>query len=146
MKDINTILKKGYYTALNGNIVINGNAVPVYDQFVTLGEDPDLYVIITAMVGNDRSTKNSSDTLTSIQFAIYNRFAGNTTTTNVNSIANQIFTLTDKIQFPTIQVTRRNLEIDTTQSGGDLSTTASNSTNQYRVVERYLTFSHKIFQ
>lgn len=65
MRDINTSLLTAYYNAINA---LN---IPVYE-----GEEPDdvkdkIYAVISDVINIESSTKNSSDTNTTIQISVH---------------------------------------------------------------------------
>lgn len=70
MRDVNTALSKAYKAAYAG-ITYNSVAIPAYYGSLPDNINPDNYIVYGQVINNDLSTKNSSDTYTSMQTDIY---------------------------------------------------------------------------
>lgn len=86
MKDINSALLQAYYTA------ISAIPLPVYE-----GEEPDdikdrIYVVLSDVTSNEKSTKNSSDLTATIQVSIHSWEYKYNNSKTLNTAVDQIFT------------------------------------------------------
>jgi hypothetical protein len=84
MRDVNSDITQAYYE------VINNLNIPVYQ-----GEEPDnvkdkIYVVISAISSNEKSTKNSSDMELTIQLTINSWDYKYNNTKSLNTAVNQI--------------------------------------------------------
>ena len=142
MRDINGELKKSYFDNLGGNIVVNGNVVPVYSGQVPSGNGPDNYVLFNLItnIGFNDDVTNYTDT--AMQLMIVTKALLNNDGTACDSIADQIFGLIYNGPLPeVIQIT--NGQVVNTVLKNDLTT--NNLTDGLKkIVQRILIFGHKI--
>jgi len=52
-KDPERVFREGVYNALNGNVLYNGTAVPVYDEFAS-DTAPNLFIVLGNQYADDR--------------------------------------------------------------------------------------------
>lgn len=70
-EDIFYALTVAYRSALNGNITIDGNIVPIYGATKQISSNANVYVLIQAQSSADSSTKVTTDSSTLVQISIY---------------------------------------------------------------------------
>jgi len=136
MKDINYPLRKAYFAALQAT------GLPVYYQQLPNNINPENYIVFRSINSNDASTKNSSDTLTTITVEIHTLKDIMNPGLDADNIAGQVYTYIYAIsQFV--------LAMDAMQM---VSTEMSNDTvqnfqlnNQQAYISRFITFRHNIF-
>lgn len=57
--ELSTAIRTGYFEALNGNIIVNGNVVKLYDTYATPQNETEYpYVILSTQVDNQREQKH----------------------------------------------------------------------------------------
>ena len=138
MIDLNYSIRVAYYSALSG---ITG--VPVYYQSVPNDVSPQNYIVFRSITNNEASTKNSSDTNTTVTVEIHTFQDVNNPGLNNDTIARDVYNrIYANGQF--------NLTIDggqivhTMLSSDDTQDFVMNGGRAY--ISRFITFKHKIFQ
>lgn len=142
MKDVNKALRKKYYELLNGSLNIENDPVPVYYKYLPNNIDKPYYVIIRTVSNTEISTKQLSNTDTSIQLGIYTKDTVANPGSYADDIAGQIYT----IIYPTPQSTidlEPDFQVAVTKLDNDISPDAIQSNNAV-FVNRFITFAHKI--
>lgn len=119
MTDVNTPLLKAYYDALKTL------GYPVYE-----GEEPDnvtdkAYIVISDVNNTDASTKNSSDTNSTIQIAINTWELKYNTAKTVNTVAAAVFSVIKPtpnhvLTIPGMQMLNLSVQTDRTIRDGQL--------------------------
>lgn len=92
MKSVNYALRKAYITGLNG-LTVNGQAVPVYYLQAPESSTAANYIILTEVTNVDESTKNSSDTNTSMQLRIETWAEGGNAGKMADDIADAVYAI-----------------------------------------------------
>lgn len=69
MKDVGYSLRKAYYTKLNGAVVINSVAVPVYDNIPNRASYP--YIQVSNVSVSDQSTKSNFNSNCVVTVEVY---------------------------------------------------------------------------
>lgn len=143
MKDVNSAIRKKYFELLSGNLLIDGNPVPVYSDYLPSTLQVSYYLVIQVISNTSIPTKTSHITNTLVQFSIITK----DTTANPGKIrdiiAGQIYFIVypkpnSKISLePDFQVVFQNLEGDNNFSPLQTDTAI--------FLNRYITFSHKIY-
>lgn len=137
MKEVNLQLRQAYYALINGHITVNGEAIPLFylqvpDQY------HDLYIVINSMNSADAGgAKCALVTDSAIQFTIFTRLERNSGY-EADLIASQLFELIFPNQQTIIPGTL-SIELVNDNVIGSLDAAANK-----QVVERILTFNHKI--
>lgn len=137
MKNVNLTLRQAYHALIANNITLNGDVVPLFflqvpDQYY------DFYIVINSIGSTDAgSSKCGLLTDSNIQFTIYSRLERNSGY-EVDLIADQLFTLV----FPSSStIIPGTLSIELVN---DIVTGGLDASSNKQVVERVLTFNHKI--
>jgi hypothetical protein len=141
MKDINKQLRKAYYDALQG-ITYNSQPVPVHYNEIPTDDYPEFYIVFSGINSTDNSTKHSSDTSTNIQVGIYTQKDVSNTGDAADVIAEQVFA--NIYPNPDFRLTVAGAQVLNTQLVTDRTTEVSMS-NQLKLVDRILVFSHRIY-
>lgn len=127
-----------------------GNDVPFYDKNISLGQNPELYVIYQGQTNIGRKTFQSLDFVSRIQFVIYHKTLS-ADSIEVDNIAEQIGQLVQpdamNIMIAPLgfQVTTTTLSKDFDSSGIDSTNTAQNTGASKFIYERLLEYTHNIF-
>lgn len=144
MKDVNSALRKKYFELLNGHLVIDGQAIPVYSDYIPNVINADCYLIVSIVSSSTAiATKTSHITDTSVQFGIFTKDTVANPGKKRDDIAGQIYSIVfpkpnSKIDLePEFQVVFMNLENDNNLS--------ALRTDNAVYLNRYITFSHKIY-
>lgn len=90
MRDSGTQLRRAYYTALNGNITIDGNDVPVYDGKVEDPKSDEVYILFMDQTDQDKSSKSHFAVETTITIDIKQRLKATVSREDIEDVANQI--------------------------------------------------------
>lgn len=140
MKNVTGAIRKKYYELLNGNLIVDGNPVPVYWKYIPSVISAPYYVLITTVSNRDRSTMQSSNTDTSVRLGIYTRDTTANPGSAADTIADQIFA----IIYPTPQSTidlSPDFQVSVLKQEGDDSPDAF-QTDDAIFINRFITFGH----
>ena len=136
MTDVNTPLEKAYYAALKDLTTY------VYNGQLPDNISPDEYIIFRSITSNDQSTKNSSDTLTSVTIEIHTVKDKINQTVEGNSLAAKVFQAI--YPNPQFNLTLDGIKMINTKLSND-RTDEYRMSNQKCFISRYITFEHLIF-
>lgn len=143
MKDVNGAIRKKYFELLNGHLAVDGSSIPVYSDYLPNVIAADCYVVITVISNSSIATKTSHITDTSVQIGIFTKDTVANPGQKRDDIAGQIYSTiypksNSKISLePDFQVVFMNLDNDNNLSPFQTDTAV--------YLNRYLTFSHKIY-
>lgn len=143
MRDVSGPIRKKYFELLNGVLLINSNLVPVYDDYIPNTVATPWYVIIEVTSDVEIPTKTSVISDTSVQLSIFTKDTTANSGRAVDSIAGQVYdiiypTQNSKISLePEFQVVFMNRSNDTRLR--------ALQTNNAIFINRFITFSHKIY-
>lgn len=142
MTDSNLPLRKAYLLALSG-ITFNSLAVPVF-----YGEAPATnaavnYIVFGQITSNDASTKNSSDTSTSIQVGIHTFSEKTNSGDAADLIAAQVLTALYPNKQARLTITA--MQCVTTEMVNDV-VQEFNPQGDRKYVSRFITFRHNVYQ
>ncbi len=93
MQDINTPLRRAYYSLLAGNIVVDGVAVPVRYGMLAQGEQKNNYIIIQKVQSTGFNGDTTNFTTTRVSFLIVTKAEKNNSGANADDIASQLYQL-----------------------------------------------------
>lgn len=145
MVNINTELRRSYFSLLAGNILINSQSIPIYYAQAPISNppgNPSYYVLISTIFNSGFNDDRFNYTNTSVQLMIVTKEYQNNSGSIADDIAGQIFCLiipapaAKEVQITSGYVAGIRLENDVIQ--------ASLTDGQKKVVNRVLTFGHKI--
>ncbi len=144
MKDVNYPLRKVYYAALNGNITYNSTLVRSFYQKAPDNITDSYYIVFAGITNNDVSSKQKSDTETSIRVTIHTHETKYNDGRAADDIARQIFNLVypDKLNRPDLSAD--GLQIVNTRLQSDFPINYSVQGAQ-EYIDRVLTFVHRIY-
>jgi hypothetical protein len=98
MNDGGQAVRKGFYSALNGHITIEGSPIPIVDEKLDLGiTDHDLYMLIGGQQANAANTKSTWGKEVDLNITVVNRRKATNSKTIIEDIADQML----QILFPT---------------------------------------------
>lgn len=142
MLNINTELRQAYYALLNGNVLLNSTAVPVYFGQAPMGMQPDTYILIQGISSTNFNADCNSFTDTNIVIYIVTKRFQNNSGLDAEDIAGQIFSLvypspTDQL----VQITNGN--VINTKLANDIEITGLTD-GQKQIINRVITFDHTI--
>lgn len=90
MMDSGTQLRRAYYTALNGNLTVNGGPVPVFDGKVEGSITNDVYVLFTQQDSTSKNSMSHFAVETIIGIDIKQRIPSSVSNEDIEDVANQI--------------------------------------------------------
>ena len=136
MRDINYPLRKAYYAALQAT------GLPVYYQSLPNNINPENYIVFRSINSNDASTKNSSDTSTTITVEIHTLKDIMNPGIDADNIAGDVYTYIYAISnfvlpMDEMQMVSTELSNDTVQN--------FQLNNQQAYISRFITFRHNVF-
>lgn len=98
MNDAGQAVRKGFYTALNGNITIEGAPIPIVDEKLDLDiTEHDLYMLIGGQQANAANTKSTWAKEVDLNITVVNRRKSTNSKTIIENIADQML----RVLFPT---------------------------------------------
>lgn len=138
MNDINTPLLKVYFNALSGL------PYPVYE-----GEEPDdltdqVYIVISDVNSTEASTKNTSDTSSSIQIAIHTWEEKYNTSLSVNTAAGLVFAAIKPTSNSVLDMTADNMQMLNLRVTNDRVDRLVELAGR-KYISRYIIFQQDIF-
>jgi len=143
MNDPGEALRKGYYTALNGNITVNSANVPVYDRVPNNIGYP--FIKLSTQTTTDISDKTAFMTNNTIVIDIVTGYDGNDGgKADSDDIANQVLGLIRTRSSGYIDLTADGFNIVTTTL--DSSNTIEENKDTHYIYRRVLTFRHIIHE
>jgi hypothetical protein len=145
MIDTKLPLRRAYYSMLNGNITSNGNNVPVYDDVIKLGDETNLYILLSSQTSNDDSTLCCFASTDTMLLDIVYKAQGRTNKQVVDTIANQIFSLILPSVAGNGLPEQPEIEIYHPRVESDSYVTMTLGASQ-QIVRRLITFTHRIKQ
>lgn len=146
MKSTSYEIRKEYIRLLSGQIVLSGSsaAIPVYNQQVPNGANPENYVLVSAQNATGRNTKSSFNTDSAVTLSVITRKPGNNDGRAADEIGDAIMGIVyptpvgSVIECQSFQVTSTELVNDRTLEEYD--------DGQMKVIERIIIFQHKTSQ
>ena len=136
MKDVNYPLRKAYFAALQAV------GLPVYYQSLPNNLHPENYIIFRGITSNDASTKNSSDTSTSMVVEIHTLKDITNPGLDADNIANSVFNYIYNISQFVLPMYQ--MQMVSTQMQFDRVDNIQLN-HQQAYVSRFITFQHDIF-
>lgn len=136
MIDVNYPLRKAYYNALQAT------GLPVYYQSLPNNVSPDDYIVFRSINSGDASTKNSSDTSTTITVEIHTSQDVINRGKRADDIANEIYGYVYAISQFVLPMDGMQMVNTTVQS--DIAQNFVLN-NQKTYIARFITFRHNIF-
>lgn len=143
MKSVNFPLRKIYYAAF-ASISYNSTAIKSYYQKAPDDITDQDYIVYDGITNNDVSSKQNSDTETSIKVTIHSFRTKYNDGQSVDEIAQQVFNAIYPNKQTRPDMSADGLQIVTTRLQSDF-TTNYNVQNSREYVDRVLTFSHRIY-
>jgi hypothetical protein len=144
MKETSYDIRKAYISLLDGSLNYKGISVKVYNQWVSVGETPQYYVLVSNQQVTGTNTKQSFNTDSSIQLSIISKELGDNSGQANDMIASQILA---KIYPSTVgsEIESQNFQVVSTELINDI-TLESFDDGMMRVIQRIITFQHKTTQ
>lgn len=142
MRDYNKALRTGYFQRLNGAVLSNSAAIPVYSKMAP-NDASYPYIILSTQTGVEASTKNDQGQDNTILIDIVTGFVGAVNDEIADDIADQVYQLIHPSNQnfvdvgPNLQIISTDLLLDTTVEGQN---------NTYKLFRRLIRFGHKIHE
>lgn len=143
MKSVNYALRKAYVSSLNG-LTLNSNPVPVYYMEAPEDETSPAYVLLVSPSNVDVSTKDSSDTNTSMQVQIRTWAENGNAGKVADDLANDVYTAIYPNTHTVLDLSADGLQMVSTKMQNDSVNTISGHGNR-TFVTRIITFTHNIY-
>lgn len=143
MRDVNTPVRKGYFSRLNGAVTSAGQPVPVYDTFAS-NNAVYPYIILSTQTDTGGSTKQSQNHDATMLVDVVTGFTGGGTRMPVDEIVGQVLALINPLETGQQIDVGPDLQIINTQLESDLTLEAQNGT--YKIIRRLLRFGHNIHE
>lgn len=134
MEDKNIPIRQAYYSLLDGNVVYNGEPVPIYNGFVPQGY-PSLYILLSSQNSVGRESKSDQLREMHTQFIVSTRLDNNSGW-ECDTIAGQILNLLYSNRDQKISGT------DGTDLVSDDTMRDYDPEAKKQIVERIITFKH----
>ena len=135
-------LEGAYFKALNGKILLNGLAVPVYRSFVDIQKSYTYYILIQNPSSVGAESKCDTDQDASIQIVIYCRGA-KISTANLRLMAAQVYDLVypkdRSFRLPVDGYQNINNQLVSDNVTSEMDTTAT-----VQILERIIIFKHQL--
>lgn len=143
MKDVNWPLRKIYYSALN-NLSYNSTTVRAFYQKAPNDITDNYYIVYAGITNNDVSSKQKSDTETSVRVTIHTKEAVSNNGRAADDIAQLVFDAIypDKLNRPDLSAD--GLQIVNTRLQSDFPIDY-NIQGALEYIDRVLTFTHRIY-
>lgn len=143
MIDANYYVRRGYYQKLNGQILIDGQPIPVYDAMAP-NKAIYPYIIFSTQTSVDDSVKRCQGQEVTMLIDVVTGYNGAVQRAPLDSICNQIYQLintVDAIGFidvgPSLQIIQTRLLSDTTVEAQN---------DVWKILRRLLRFGHKVHE
>jgi len=134
-------LEGAYYKALNGKVLLNGVAVPVYRSFVDIQKSDTYYILIQNPSSVGAESKCDTDQDASIQIVIYCRGA-KISTANLRLMSAQVYDLVypdRNFRLPVDEYQNINNQLVSDNVTSYMDTTAT-----VQILERIIIFKHQL--
>lgn len=137
-------IRKAYFDLLDGNLTLNGDPVPVYDE---MNEDyeGEAYVILGTQIDTDRSNKHSFHAEHTMTIDIVTRFLTSARKYPSEVIAEQILGLVLPTPATTGLASPAGLQITAVRLG-DSQSVPVEQFDQWKVVRKIMRFEHTCVQ
>lgn len=99
MRDTTSVFADAVYNALNGNVTYNGEVIPVYDEKVKTGQQPELYILFSTQQETNDNTFETFMTDSILDIEICYRKGSEVSKRVLSRVANSML----EILFPTPQ-------------------------------------------
>lgn len=137
--EVSKAIRTGYYTALNGNVSVNGQNVPVYDVFALPEGASYPYILLSSQTSTQRVTKGCKVYDATIVIDIVTGDLNMIGRSQSEDIAEQVENLVNTTD---INITANGYKIGDTNREGD--TDDSNKNGQYYIFRKIMTYRHLI--
>ncbi|ACU61359.1 DUF3168 domain-containing protein [Chitinophaga pinensis] len=143
MIDANYHIRKGYFQRLNGSVIINSVAVPVYDGMAP-NQAVCPYIILSTQTSVDRSAKRCQSQECTMLLDIVTEATGGVDRSQADAIVNQIYQLIYPVDAagyidagPDLTVISTRLISDTTMEMQD---------DTFKILRRLIRFTHQVHE
>lgn len=144
MIDVAHHIRKAYVDLLDGNLLLNGNPVPVYDELAE-DEDGEAYVVLSTQIDSDLGNKHSFISDHTMTVDIVTRFITSARKYPSEVIAEQILDLVLPTPSTTGLVSPSEVQITSVKLLGSESL-GVDQFDTWKVVRKILRFGHKTVQ
>lgn len=141
MISANYYIRKGYFQRLNGAVLINSQAVKIYDGMAP-NNAAYPYIILSTQTAVDTSVKRCQGQEATMLVDVINGYTGDVERETIDDISNQIFQLINPVDASGFIDAGPDLQVISTRLISD--TTMEMQNDVYKVLRRLIRFTHRV--
>jgi hypothetical protein len=145
MRSSNIALRTKYTELLDSTITYAGVPVPAFFAFKPDDIEVKNYIIFGQINNNDTSTKDTSDTSTTIQVTIFTFDEKGNDGEAVDAIANEVLQIIYPDRHNRLDLSTGNLQVTNTELSNDFTQDYGQQADRL-YLDRTITFRHTIYQ
>lgn len=138
--ELSKAVRTAYFTALDGNIIFNSIAVPVYDAYAVPDGIPYPYILLSSQTSNQLSIKRCKRYNVSVIVDIVTGSTDVIGRSDAEDIAEQIEDIINPDDFTDLDLSANGYQLGNTSRDNDTDLTDKN--NIYYIYRKLLTYSH----
>lgn len=140
--ELSKAVRTAYFTALDGNIIFNSIAVPVYDAYAVPDGIPYPYILLSSQTSNQLSIKRCKRYNVSVIVDIVTGSTDVIGRSDAEDIAEQIEDIINPDDFTDLDLSANGYQLGNTSRDNDTDLTDKN--NIYYIYRKLLTYNHLV--